>query len=256
MSRGAGRAPAARALFVSDLHLSAGQPARTRAFVAFLGERARGATDLYLLGDLFDLWIGDTTEPLAQTVCAALAGLSTSGTRVWLMPGNRDYLIDTAFAARAGATLLCDPARIDLDGTTVVLTHGDLLCTADRGYQRLRRVLRSAPARWLLRAAPLALRRRVAAGLRAASRRSLARKEPHLTEAQPEACEALLRAERAAWLIHGHTHRPGRHAHAAGTRLVLGAWDDGPWVLEWPGLSPFAPPGAAETPPYPHAIPH
>lgn len=254
MSHDTGSAP--RALFVSDIHLSAERPERTRAFLAFLEHPARGASDLYLLGDLFDLWIGDTSEPLAYTVCAALAQLSRAGTRLWLMPGNRDFLIDAAFAARAGATLLSDPARIDLDGTAVMLTHGDLLCTADRGYQRLRRVLRSAPARRLLLALPLRLRQRVASGLRAASREALTRKEPQRIEAQPEACEAMLRAAGAAWLIHGHTHRPGRHAHPGGTRLVLGAWDDGVWALEWPSLRPLALPGAAGTPPSRHATPH
>jgi UDP-2,3-diacylglucosamine hydrolase len=232
MSPGTG--PATRALFVSDLHLSALQPSRTASFLDFLERQSSAATDLYLLGDLFDLWVGDAAEPLALTVCEALARLAHGGTRVWLMPGNRDFLIDADFAIRAGARLLPDPARIELDGTAIVLTHGDLLCTADRGYQRLRRLLRSGAALWVLRALPLGLRRRVAAGLRAASREALARKTRQRIEVQAEACEALLRAEGAAWLIHGHIHRPGRHAHAAGTRLVLGAWEDGPWALSWP----------------------
>ena len=221
-------------LFVSDLHLVPSRPATGRAFLSFLDTRARGASALYLLGDLFDTWLGDDDESaLGAGVAEALAALGRTGTRVFLMPGNRDLLLGERFAALSGATILDDPCTIEIDGVRVLLMHGDQLCTADHAYQRFRRVVRHPLTRALLLALPLAARRRIAATLRRHSRQATASKSESVLDAVAESAEAALRAARAGVLIHGHTHRPGRHEHAAGTRYVLGEWDAEGCYLEW-----------------------
>jgi UDP-2,3-diacylglucosamine hydrolase len=221
-------------LFVSDLHLCEARPAACRAFLDFLGTRARGASELYVLGDLFDTWLGDDDETaLADAAAGSLAVLARQGTRVFLMPGNRDLLLGERFAARAGAVLLTDPCCRTIHGARTLLMHGDTLCSADRAYQRFRRVIRHPLTRALLLALPLAARRRVGQELRRRSRAATAAKPDAVVDAVPAAADAALRHAGATVLIHGHTHRPRRHAHAAGTRYVLGEWDTHGWYLQW-----------------------
>ncbi|MCF7993195.1 MAG: UDP-2,3-diacylglucosamine diphosphatase, partial [Thiohalocapsa sp.] len=162
-------------LFISDLHLSPDHPGTTALLLQFLRERAPGAAALFILGDLFDTWIGDDDDTHAQ-VRQALAALNAGGTRCRIMRGNRDFLLGRRFARQTGCELLPDPALINLDGEPVLLMHGDLLCTDDVPYQRFRRRVRNPVVQWLFLLQPLARRRRIAADYRRKSRATTAEK--------------------------------------------------------------------------------
>lgn len=213
-------------LFISDLHLCEQRPATTRALLRFLATRTRGGDALYILGDLFDAWLGDEDDsPLARTVLDALGERSRAGVQVFLMPGNRDVLLGERFARRAGASLLPDPCCRQVGDRRVLLAHGDALCSADLGYQRYRRWIRRPVTHRLLLALPLALRRRIAAALRRHSREHTPMKPAPLLDVVPATVEEALIEYGVDLLIHGHTHRPAQHAHRNGSRLVLGDWD-------------------------------
>ena len=131
-------------LLISDLHLQEERPDITRAFLDLIAGRARDAQALYILGDFFEVWIGDDAmSPFQRSICQALRELSDSGTPIFLMHGNRDFMIGRAFCKAAGCTLLPDPSVVELNGEPVLLMHGDSLCTKDEGYQRMRRYLRN-----------------------------------------------------------------------------------------------------------------
>lgn len=223
-------------LFVSDLHLHEGAPAVVQAFYDFLKQRAHGATALYILGDFFDAWIGDDDDaPLGHEVAAQLRQLADTGVAVYLMPGNRDFVLGHDFAQRAGATMLPDPTIIDLYGQTTVLLHGDSLCTLDKPYMALRAQLRSPEWQAQALAQPLAVRRAMAQQLRAKSKTMNSSKPEDIMDVTPEAVVDLLRQSNASLMIHGHTHRPQRHAHTVDNspaeRIVLGDWHDNAWCL-------------------------
>ncbi|WP_049721449.1 UDP-2,3-diacylglucosamine diphosphatase [Gilvimarinus polysaccharolyticus] len=223
-------------LFISDLHLHPAQPAAVQAFYDFLSQRARGARALYILGDFFDAWIGDDDdEPLGHEVAAQLRALADSGVSIYLMPGNRDFVLGHVFAERAGATLLADPTVIDLYGRTTVLLHGDSLCTRDQPYMALRAQLRSPEWQAQALAQPLPVRRALAEQLRSKSKTMNSSKPEDIMDVTPEAVIELLQANNASLMIHGHTHRPQRHPltvdGAAAERIVLGDWHDNAWCL-------------------------
>ncbi|MDE2219844.1 MAG: UDP-2,3-diacylglucosamine diphosphatase [Gammaproteobacteria bacterium] len=216
-------------LFVSDLHLDAALPAAIEQFEAFALGPARGAAAVYVLGDLFESWVGDDDDDAARArVCAALRALAASGVACYACHGNRDFLLAAQFERRSGCRLIGDPTVIDLYGERVLLAHGDLLCTGDRDYQRLRSVVR-APAwqRRFLRL-PLATRRLLADTARAGSRTHTGMAAPEIMDVSEPAVIAAFRAAGVRRLIHGHTHRPGVHAYtldgASAQRYVLGAW--------------------------------
>ncbi|MGE0483270.1 MAG: UDP-2,3-diacylglucosamine diphosphatase [Gammaproteobacteria bacterium] len=216
-------------LFVSDLHLSAARPHKLELFLAFVARARSSATTLYILGDLFEVWIGDDDDDDAhRAVIDALATLAEAGVRVAFMPGNRDFLCGADFARRTAARLLADYAVIDLAGERAVLTHGDLLCTRDFKYQRFRRVVRNPLVQRGFLATPLAWRRRIASGTQARTRASMARKPETIMDVEEAAVRTVLRAHDATLLIHGHTHRPGLHEVEVDgrtcRRLVLGDW--------------------------------
>ncbi|MDO3384013.1 UDP-2,3-diacylglucosamine diphosphatase [Gilvimarinus algae] len=223
-------------LFISDLHLHASRPEATQVFYDLLEGKARNAQALYILGDFFDVWIGDDDdEPLGQAVADQLRRLSDSGTAVYLMHGNRDFLLGEAFAKRAGATLLQDPSVIDLYGRRALLLHGDSLCTRDAEYMGLRQQLRSNEWQAQILAQPLAARRAFAAGLRAKSKTMNSSKPEDIMDVTPEAVVELMLEHQVDLMIHGHTHRPDRHSIALGSgqgeRIVLGDWHDHAWCL-------------------------
>jgi len=216
-------------LFISDLHLEPQRPQITRLFYDFLRGQARQAEALYILGDLFEVWIGDDAcSPLAEEVADRLRALADSGVALHLMPGNRDFLLGKTFAARAGCQLLSDPFTIDLYGVRTLLLHGDTLCTQDVGYQRFRRIVRSAPCRRTFLALPATLRRRIAGSLRARSTAATRHKPAAIMDADPKAVVEVMRRHAVTRLIHGHTHRPAVHAVGRGgrrgERIVLGNW--------------------------------
>ncbi|MDF3868121.1 UDP-2,3-diacylglucosamine diphosphatase [Pseudomonas denitrificans (nom. rej.)] len=224
-------------LFISDLHLEAERPDITRAFLHFLSTRARTAQALYILGDFFEAWIGDDgMDEFQHSIARALRKLSDSGTRIFLMHGNRDFLIGQAFCREAGCTLLRDPSLIDLGGEKILLMHGDSLCTLDAAYMKLRRWLRNPLTLCILRNLPLATRHKLARKLRKESRAQTRMKASEIVDVTPSEVEKIMRAKGVRILIHGHTHRPAVHEleidGRPARRIVLGDWDRQGWALE------------------------
>lgn len=218
--------------FISDLHLDPARPAVTRALAAFLDAR-RDAEALYILGDFFEAWVGDDDDaPLAREVAELLARYSAAGPALYLMRGNRDFLLGEDYCARAGGTLLADPTVIDLYGRRVLLMHGDSLCTADEAYQQFRRMARSSEWQADILARPLAERRALAAQLRGMSQEANSNKAEDIMDVTPAEVDKALKEHGVDCLIHGHTHRPDCHTHAYGERWVLGDWHEHAWVMK------------------------
>lgn len=216
-------------LFVSDLHLTPERPGVTRAFLGFLHNAEADA--LYILGDLFEAWVGDDDDaPLARTVIDALAAAHTRGMALYFLHGNRDFTIWRRFAQETGARLLGDRELVEIQGRRLLLLHGDTLCTDDAAYQQFRRRVRHPITRFVLRHLPLALRRRIARDWRAASQRRNRNKPEYIMDVNTDAVLAEFRASGAEVMIHGHTHRPGRHSHQvegrSAERVVLGDWTE------------------------------
>ncbi len=231
------------AWFASDLHLDPTAPEIADRFIRFLAGPAREAGSLYLLGDLFEAWVGDDDpEPAHRGVIAALAALAAGGTLVCVMRGNRDFLIGERFCADTGALLLEDPAIVTIAGARVILTHGDGLCVDDRAYQRLRALVRDPAVRAGFARLSLDQRRRLAGEARAGSRAHLATASEYITDVNPAAVEALFRSAGADTMIHGHTHRPALHESVVdgrpARRFVLGDWHATASVLYWDSAGP------------------
>lgn len=226
-----------KTLFVSDLHLDAASPEIARRFHAFLAGEARSAEALYILGDLFEAWLGDDDpDPAARATVGALRALTDSGVPVFVMHGNRDFLIGERFCRETGATLLPDGTVIDLHGERAVLMHGDALCTDDASYQRLRRIVRNPVVRGLFRIMTLDQRRALAARLRAGSRAHVGMTAPEIMDVNADAVAQAFRMAGVRTMIHGHTHRPAIHPlevdGAPAKRIVLGDWYTQGSVLE------------------------
>ncbi|MHB1085914.1 MAG: UDP-2,3-diacylglucosamine diphosphatase [Thiobacillus sp.] len=204
-----------RTYFVADLHLTDERPVATGHFFRFLHDEAAGADALYILGDLFETWIGDDhDEQVAQDTASHLKSLADSGTPVFFMHGNRDFMLAERYATLTGMTLIKDPTRIDLYGVPTLLMHGDTLCTDDTAYQTFRSWVRRPLTLALLRHLPLALRRRMARQARAHSESAKATKSTEIMDVNTDAVVHMLREAHAHRLIHGHTHRPAQHVHA------------------------------------------
>ena len=216
-------------LFISDLHLAPERPDTVAIFLDFLHQRARQAEALYILGDLFDAWIGDDDDEAPYpSICQALKELTASGTTCAILPGNRDFLLGRGFARKTGSVILRDPHRLTLVGTPVILMHGDLLCTDDRAYQRFRRIIRHPLMRRLFLMKSLAKRRAMAGQYRRKSMAAMAGKPLTIMDVNQEAVRALLRRHGSRVVIHGHTHRPGEHCFdldgQPALRQVLAEW--------------------------------
>ena len=222
---------------ISDLHLDENRPDITRAFFDFLERRAAGAEALYILGDFFEVWVGDDDDaPLAAEVAEALSRFSGSGAELYLMHGNRDFLLGQDFAQRAGAILLPDPSLVTLAGQKVLLMHGDSLCTRDEEYMAFRQQARNPQWQQALLAKPLDERRQIAAQIRAASKSMNSRKAEDIMDVTPSEVEAVMRQHGVHTLIHGHTHRPARHTleidGEPAERIVLGDWGELGWCVK------------------------
>ncbi len=218
-----------RTLFISDLHLDAAEPATLAQFRAFLRDEAAACDALYILGDLFETWIGDDDdEPARAGARDALRALTAGGVPCFIQHGNRDFLLGAGFMAASGCTLLPDPTVLAIGGRRFVLSHGDVLCTADRGYQRFRGLVRNAAFQKCWGMLSLRLRRRLAALARRRSHAYTQRAPESIMDVTPAAVAALLRTTGAEVLVHGHTHRPRMHRlevdGSERTRIVLGDW--------------------------------
>lgn len=235
-------------VFISDLHLSAAQPATGAAFERFCAEIAPRYRELLILGDLFEFWAGDDdASPTGQRVGAALRRVASAGTAVWLMHGNRDLLLGPAFAAACGAQLLADPVHAELaiasdvhadphatplprsGSARLLLAHGDQYCTLDLPYQAFRAQVRDPAWQRAFLARPLAERQALIGAVRAQSEAGKQVKSSQIMDVTPAAVAQALHDSGIATLIHGHTHRPGSYpvtgSVQSAQRWVLPDWD-------------------------------
>ena len=225
-------------LFISDLHLDAARPEITNLFLKFLREEARRASFLYILGDFFEAWIGDDDDdPHHARVMDALRELTAAGVPASLMHGNRDFLIGEAFVRRTGVKLLSDPTVIELYGRQTLLMHGDTLCTDDKEYQMVRRMLRDPAWQRDYLAKSLQERRVIAAHARAQSKAHTAAQAEYIMDVNQKAVDDAMQKHKVNRFIHGHTHRPAVHRFKSSgkemERIVLGDWYEQSSKLTW-----------------------
>ncbi len=225
-------------LFISDLHLDAERPAGIARFLCFLGQETPTTEALYILGDLFEAWIGDdVTDAEYKPVIDALADLKRRGVPCYFMHGNRDFLIGARFAAATGCRLLADYEVVEIAGERVLLTHGDLLCTDDKPYMALRALVRDPDWQREFLGKPIDERRAIANDMRDRSRNAIAEKPPEIMDVNQQTVEAVMQTYGVNLLLHGHTHRPGIHRFllngSKATRIVLGAWYEQGSAVRW-----------------------
>ncbi|MBO9479946.1 UDP-2,3-diacylglucosamine diphosphatase [Salinisphaera sp. G21_0] len=226
-----------KALFISDLHLTPECPAVARAFCHYLADRAPQADALYILGDFFEYWVGDDAmDDFQHDIAQRLRQYTNSGKALYLMPGNRDFAIGKSFLQATGAQWLKDPTLITINNQKILLMHGDSLCTADKQYQRYRKIIRNPLVMALLRMTPLSYRKNLGRKIRQKSKAAKIGKALDIMDVtRSEVVEAMERFG-VDTLIHGHTHRPDIHEvalkHGVGKRYVLGDWTDKGWEIE------------------------
>lgn len=224
-------------LFISDLHLSPDRPDLTRLVTDFLLDQKRPET-LYILGDIFNTWLGDDLVlPEYQPFIGALKQLHDQGTKIYLMVGNRDFMLGKHFAAAVGAELLTDPVIHYFDDTPVLLMHGDSLCSDDVSYQRYRKVVRNRFLQWCFLRLPLRFRQNISDQIKAKSKAKKSSKTFQIMDVNQHTVETVMNAHQVNIVIHGHTHRPAVHdfqSHGQTMRrIVLGDWHDSPSFLEF-----------------------
>ncbi len=217
-------------LFVGDLHLSADRPDITNAFYRFLDQHSTNCDALYILGDLFEVWVGDDlAEPFALALAERLKQFA-SHSPIYFIHGNRDFLLGKKYAKLSGMTLLPEVHRIDLYGTPTVLLHGDSLCTLDKDYQRFRRFRNLGWAKFIYNHLPKKQRLAIAAKLRSNSQQGNQQKSYTIMDVEQTAVDALIKQTQSQLMIHGHTHRPTIHQfkshklEANSQRIVVGDW--------------------------------
>jgi UDP-2,3-diacylglucosamine hydrolase len=231
-------------LFISDLHLCEERPQTTALFEKFIAEVAPGSDALYILGDLFEYWIGDDQldhDSLARSVASTLVALAKTGTSVYFMHGNRDFLIGERFAREAGLNILPDPSSITINGKHLLLMHGDTLCTDDIAYQQFRKQVRDPMWQRMILAKPFEERLELARSIRSKSDMEKTLKSETIMDVNQAAVKAAIAANRYPVLIHGHTHRPARHDFSIDsmkcTRWVLSDWHDSARFFAFPTSS-------------------
>lgn len=225
-------------LFISDLHLDSSRPDIAAQFLEFLEAEAVSAKALYILGDLFESWVGDDDpDPHYATIKSALRKLGDRGTPVYFMHGNRDFMIGPRFAEETSATLLADPTRVTIEGRDVLLSHGDALCTDDVEYQKFRQMTRNPQWQAMMLQKPLEERLAFAKQARAASMQHGKTINAVISDVNQQAVEQFMQEHDSNLLLHGHTHRPDVHSFRIGdtpaTRIVLGDWYEHGSVVRW-----------------------
>ncbi|MFO1258631.1 MAG: UDP-2,3-diacylglucosamine diphosphatase [Gammaproteobacteria bacterium] len=216
-----------RILFASDIHLSPSRPELADLFFKFLNGPCQTADALYLLGDIFEGWVGDDDlNPYYESIEQSLWLLNQHGTQIYFMPGNRDFMIGNDFLKRTGCIGLEDPTAIDLFGQTTLLMHGDTLCTLDVKYQRFRKFARHPLTRLVFLNLPLKLRQSIFGGFRNKSKQAVSQKPMHIMDVTPEAVCSTFKQFKVSQIIHGHVHRPLTHLNETpnSKRIVLGDW--------------------------------
>lgn len=220
-------------LFISDLHLKAERPDISAAFFAFMRTEARTADQLYILGDFFEVWIGDDdSNALIEAVATELKSLVDFSVKLFFMAGNRDFLLGNDFAAKVGLQLIDEPYLLNYEGEKLLLLHGDSLCTLDTDYLKFRATVRSKIWQQDFLSKPIQERRAIAKHLRDESQARGQEKAGYIMDVTPEEVEREMKAHDVKVLIHGHTHRPAMHTESFGTRYVLGDWDKAFWFLK------------------------
>jgi UDP-2,3-diacylglucosamine hydrolase len=225
-------------LFISDLHLENARPDIAARFLPFLQTEAIAADALYILGDLFESWLGDDDpDEHYAMIKQALRTLVDAGTPVFFMHGNRDFMIGQQFADETGVLLLPDPCRRQIEGTDVLLSHGDALCTDDVEYQKFRQMARNPQWQAMMRQKPLGERQAIARQARAASMQHGSTINPVISDVNQDSVREFMAAHHATLLLHGHTHRPAVHEFQMGdvsaTRIVLGDWYEQASIVRW-----------------------
>jgi UDP-2,3-diacylglucosamine hydrolase len=225
-------------LFISDLHLEADRPEIGEQFLDFLDEEAADAEALYILGDFFEYWVGDDDpDPYYASIKQSLRAFTDSGVPVYFMHGNRDFMIGEEFADEAGVTILPDPCPIELYGKSVLLSHGDAMCTDDVEYQKIRAMTRNPEWQAMMLAKPLEERLAIAKQARAQSQERNKTLSESIMDVNPDAVKQTLSDHGVEILLHGHTHRPGIHGveidDRFAKRIVLGDWYEQGSVVRW-----------------------
>ncbi|MGF1756792.1 UDP-2,3-diacylglucosamine diphosphatase [Photobacterium sagamiensis] len=223
-------------LFIADLHLSAERTEITDCFLSFMQQEARGADALYVLGDLFEMWIGDDdNSPFHQQIKDAFKQLTDSGVPCFFIHGNRDFLVGSRFSRETGVQMLPQHSVIDLYGTPTLILHGDTLCTLDEAYQRYRKKVHNRFIQWLFFRLPLSYRQRIGDNIRNSSSQNNQTKNMTIMDVTPDEVTKVMAEHNVLNMIHGHTHRPDVHTLTvdgkAATRIVLGDWYDHGSVL-------------------------
>jgi UDP-2,3-diacylglucosamine hydrolase len=230
-------------LFISDLHLEADRPDIGKQFLHFLGTEANEADDLYILGDLFEAWVGDD-DPNTHyfTIKRALRKLTDRGIPVYFMHGNRDFMIGKGFANETGVKILEDPYKVTMYGQKTLLSHGDILCTDDVQYQRVRKMVRDPAWQASMKAKPLKERLRIAQEARRQSLEQTINMSLDIMDVNQDEVERVIKQHNVDVLLHGHTHRPDIHTVDLGNRrakrIVLGDWYTQGSVVRWDSRGP------------------
>ncbi|MGF1679740.1 UDP-2,3-diacylglucosamine diphosphatase [Photobacterium minamisatsumaniensis] len=223
-------------LFISDLHLSADRPDITACFLQFMQQETQGIDALYVLGDLFEMWIGDDDDsPFHQKIKHAFKQVTDSGVSCYFIHGNRDFLVGKRFSQETGVQLLPEHTVVDLYGQPTLLLHGDTLCTLDEGYQRYRKKVHNRIIQWLFFRLPLRYRQQIGNKMRSGSNQNNQMKSLSIMDVTAEEVEKVMADNGVQQMIHGHTHRPAVHqlqvAGLPAERIVLGDWYDHGSVL-------------------------
>jgi UDP-2,3-diacylglucosamine hydrolase len=218
--------------FISDLHLSENTPSVTEGFFEFLKTAAQELSHLYILGDLFEAWVGDDDDSQhAMSVMQKINHATRNGLEIFFIHGNRDFLCGQKFAEQSNLTLLPDPFFLNFFDQKIALSHGDNFCTEDLEYIKFKKEVRSEKWQQEFLQKPLDDRLNIASNMRDASQKNNSNKDISIMDVTPNAIQEFFAEHRIDLLIHGHTHRPNTHQINSGTRIVLGDWHKTGWCL-------------------------